>query len=109
MCLEMLLDGLRIPRSAIKAGRRNILTLHRRIELAQDKAPSTKPLKHFLMAAKHLGNAGSHNDGFTRRDAFDAVDLLEAIVVALYGEQKNVSRLALRIVKNRGPLKRKSG
>lgn len=105
VCLEMLLDRLRIPRSAMKAGRRNPLTLHRRIELAQAKVPSTKP---FLMAAKHLGNAGSHSGGLTRKDAFDALDLLEAIVTALYGEQKNVSRLALRIIKNRGPLKRKS-
>lgn len=105
VCLEMLLDALRIPRSALKSGRRNPLTLHRRIELAQSKVPSTKP---FLMAAKHLGNAGSHSDGLTRRDAFDAFDLLEAIVIALYGEQKNVTRLALKIVKNRGPLKRKN-
>ena len=104
--LEMLLDGLRIPRSATKAGKRNPLTLHRRIEMAQIKAPSTKP---FLMAAKHLGNAGSHRGGLTRRDAFDAFDLLEAIVNALYGEQKNITRLALKIVKNRGPLKRKNG
>jgi hypothetical protein len=106
VCLEMILDGLRIPRFAMKAGRRNPLTLHRRIELAQAKAPTTKP---FLMAAKHLGNAGSHSGSLMRRDAFDALDLLEAVVTALYGEQKNVSRLALKIVKNRGPLKRKSG
>lgn len=105
VCLEVLLDGLRIPRSVIKAGRRNQLTLHRRIELAQAKIPSTKP---FLMAAKHLGNAGSHRGRLIRRDAFDAFDLLEAIVTALYGEQKNVTRLALKIVKNRGPLKRKN-
>ena len=93
VCLEMLLDALRIPRSALKAGRRNPLNLHRRIELAQGKGPSTKP---FLMAAKYLGNAGSHSGGLTRRDAFDAFDLLEAIVTALYGEQKNVARLALK-------------
>lgn len=102
----MLLDALRIPRSALKAGRRNPLTFHRRIELAQGKGPSTKP---FLMAAKYLGNAGSHSGGRTRRDAFDAFDLLEAIVTALYGEQKNVTRLALKIKKNRGPFKRKNG
>lgn len=106
VCLEMLLDALRIPRSASKAGKRNPLTLHRRIELAQAKVPATKP---FLMAAKHLGNAGSHRGGITRRDAFDAFDLLEAIVNALYGEQKTVARLASKIVKNRGPLKRRKG
>lgn len=106
MCLEMLLDGLRIPRSAMsKKGQRKPLNLHQRIERAQAKVPSTNP---FLMAAKHLGNAGSHSGGLTRSDAFDALDLLETIVTAIYGEQKNVSRLALRIVKNRGPLKRKS-
>lgn len=96
--LELLLDVLRIPRSVLKASRRNPLRLHRRIELAQAKVPSTKP---FLMAAKHLGNAGSHSGGLTRQDAFDAFDLLEAIVNALYGEQKNVTRLALKIVKSR--------
>lgn len=106
ICLEMLLDAVRIPRSALKAGRRNPLTLHRRIELAQAKVLSTKP---FLMAAKYLGNAGSHSGGLTRGEVFDAFDLLEAIVTALYGEQKKVTRLALKIVKNRGPLKRKNG
>lgn len=104
LCVEMLLDGLRIPRFATKPGKRNRLKLHQRIELAQAKVPSTKP---FLMAAKHLGNAGSHEGGLTRSDAFDAFDLLEAIVTALHGEQKKVIRLASRIVKNRGPLKRK--
>jgi hypothetical protein len=103
MCLEMLLNELRIPRYAIKANRRNLLTLHRRIELAQAKVPSTKP---FLMAAKYLGNVGSHQRGLTRQDVFDAFDLLEAIVTAIYGKQKNVSTLAHEIVRNRGPAKR---
>ena len=106
VCLEVLLDSLHIPRSATKAGRRNALTLHRRIELAQAKIPSTRP---FLMAAKHLGNAGSHHGGLTRAYAFDALDLLEAVVTALYGEHKNVNRLALKIVRNHGPRKRKAG
>ena len=106
VCLEVLLDGLRIPRSTQKAGRRNTLTLHRRVELAQAKVPITKP---YLMAAKHLGNAGSHHGELTRADAFDILDLLEAVVTALYGEHKTVNRLALKIVRNRGPLKRKAG
>jgi hypothetical protein len=104
-CLEMLLDTLQIPRSTVKAGGRNRLTLHKRVELAQTKVPSLSP---FLMAAKHLGNAGSHNRGLIRDDVFDALDLLEVVVMALYGEQKKVSRLALKISRNRGPLKRKA-
>lgn len=47
--------------------------------------------------------------GLTREEVFDALELLEAVVMALYGEQKNVSSLASRIVKNRGPLKQQSG
>jgi len=61
------------------------------------------------MAAKHLGNAGSHYGKLTRADAFDILDLLEAVVTALYGEHKTVNRIASKIVRNRGPLKRKGG
>lgn len=104
VCLELILDGLRVKRFTVKKGRRNRLSLHARIDLAQIKVPSTKP---FLMAIKHLGNAGSHSVGLTREDAFDALDLLEAIVTTLYGEQKKVNRLAHKIEKNKGPLKRK--
>jgi Domain of unknown function (DUF4145) len=104
-CLELLLNNLRIPRSALKAGKRKLHTLHRRIELAQAKAPMTSP---FLMAAKHLGNAGSHGSAVTRNDVFDALDLLGAIIEALYGEEKKIKNLAVKIVKNRGPLKHKA-
>jgi len=37
VCLELLLDGLHIPRSAQKAGRKNTLTLHRRVELRRQR------------------------------------------------------------------------
>jgi hypothetical protein len=105
-CLEELMDTLRIPSYTIKAGQRKRLSLHNRIELAQKKLPSTKP---FLMSAKHLGNAGSHQHGLTRSDAFDAFDLLEAVIVAVYGEQRKVSRLAGKIMRTQGPLKRRAG
>lgn len=103
-CLELILDGLRIKRFIIsRKGRRARLSLDKRIELAEIKVPSTTP---FFMAIKHLGNAGSHSGGLTREDAFDALDLLEAVVTTLYGHQKKVNRLAQKIEKNKGPLKR---
>ncbi|TAJ76735.1 MAG: DUF4145 domain-containing protein [Gallionellaceae bacterium] len=104
-CLELILDGLHIKRFTVKNGRRERLSLYARIKLAQVKAPSTEP---FLMAVRHLGNAGSHSGGLTREDAFDALDLLEAIVITRYGNQKIVNRLAQKIEKNKGPLKRKT-
>ncbi len=106
LCLEILLDFMRIPRSTTKAGKRNPLTLHRRVELAQANVPATKP---YLMAVKHLGNAGSHTSGLDRNDVFDCFDLLDAVVTGLYSEQKRVVSLAGKIVKKRGPLKRKAG
>lgn len=57
-CMERLLDSIKIRRFSINKGKRNRLTLHDRILSAQNKVPSAKP---FLMAAKHLGNPGSHS------------------------------------------------
>lgn len=103
ICIESLLDVLRIRRFATNKGRRTPLTLHRRVELAQPQVASAKP---FLMAAKYLGNAGSHGNRVKRSDVFDAFDLLEAVIADQFGGRKAVTQLALKIVKSRGPLKR---
>ena len=103
MCLESILDEQRVNRFAIRKGERKPIILHERIGLANIKLPATKP---YLMAVKHLGNAGSHRGGLVREDVFDALDLLEAIVTTLYGQQKKINQLAQKIEKNKGPLKR---
>jgi hypothetical protein len=105
LCLETLLDLVSIPRSSGKGGTRQPLNLHRRIEMAHSRFPGMKP---FLMAAKHLGNAGSHLSGLKKDDVFDCFDLLEAVVIGIYGDHKRVARLANRILKARGPVKRKA-
>lgn len=105
LCLEILLDLLKIPRSSTKNGRRTGLTLHRRVELAQVKVPAVEP---FLMATKHLGNAGSHSIGLNRDDVFDALELLEAVVFGVYGNQQNIISLAKKVVAARGPIRRKA-
>jgi hypothetical protein len=104
-CLELLLNELRIPRYRRKPGKRTLHTLHKRIELSQAKASLLNPL---IMAAKHLGNAGSHGRALSRNDVFDALDLLETITKTLFGGDKKVRHLASQIVKNSGPIKRKS-
>lgn len=106
VCLETLLDLLKVPGSSTKNRKCTPITLHRRVELAQNQVPAIKP---FLMATKHLGNAGSHSIGLKREDVFDALELLEAVVVGVYGNQKRMTSLAKKIVKARGPINRKAG
>ena len=106
LCLETLLDLLKVPRSLTRKGKRNKLTLHRRVELAQNKIPAVRP---FLMASKHLGDAGSHTIGLTRADVFDAFELLEAVVLGVYDNQKDIMSLAKQVVKARGSIRRKAG
>lgn len=99
--VERLLDdrGMRRKRRTTK-GKYEQLSLHKRIEEYRLKDPG---LGESLLAAKWLGNAGSHAT-LTRNDVFDALDMVEYVLDEVYTQRaKAVAKLAKKINKARGP------
>ncbi len=98
---ERLLDQLRIQKSVTAKGKRQRLTLQRRIELLSVKNPEASEL---LLAVKWIGNAGVHSGALTQQEVIDALDLLEGALSSLFDPHANrVKVLAKRINKRRGP------
>jgi Domain of unknown function (DUF4145) len=99
--IEHLLTHLKIKRFN-RRGKRRPLSLHARIELLPEKYSEIKEL---LLAAKWLGNAGTHgHQGVTPTDVIDAYVLIEEVLRELYDKKRSHTiSLAKKINKKRGP------
>ena len=84
IAIEMILDDQGIVRQKkTKNGKVTDMRLHERIQTFENKIP--EPAKS-LMAAKMVGNIGSHNDQEIARDiVLDVYELLISCISALYG------------------------
>lgn len=71
--VEEVLNDQRVPKRG---------TAHRRIEWF---GKSDNGMADALMAVKWIGNEGSHQDVLTTSDVLDDAEILEHVVVALYG------------------------
>lgn len=79
------------------------LTLHARIELFGKINPELKP---FLLAAKWIGNAGSHPNEITKENVLDGYSLIEHAIYELYTKGKRIKmlkRTATAINKSKKP------
>jgi hypothetical protein len=95
------LDQLRIPKSALVKGKKQRLTLHKRIELLSKRDPDASEL---LLAVKWIGNAGVHSGALTQLEVMDALDILESALESLFNSHnRRVKKLAKRINKRKGP------
>jgi hypothetical protein len=105
--LESLLDHLGIARSTInKHRKRQSLSLHSRVERLSKRHPVAA---NMLMAAKWIGNVGTHGNQITDSDLFDQMDLLEHALELLVAKRPQKLRLlAAKIKKAKGPLRRES-
>ena len=106
-CTEALLNSLGIKRYTRSKTKKLVrLSLHRRIELLPPKYKDSQTL---LLELKWLGNSGSHaGSEITQDDVLDAYEILEHLLTELFSTQKKkVSTLAKRIVKSKGPLKKR--
>lgn len=57
-----------------------------------------------MMAAKWVGNAGTHGDLITRDDVLDTFDILEIVIEDLFvGRQRTIKAKALAINARKGP------
>jgi hypothetical protein len=100
--IELMLNDRGIKRfGQKKSGGRSLLSLHNRITIFQNKLPRLAPL---LLAAKWIGNEGSHNGEITRDDVFDAADLLEYVLEEVYAKRTvSLEKLSKTIIKKKGP------
>lgn len=89
-----------------RRGKHRWYTLHRRIELYGNTKPE---LEGILMAAKWLGNVGSHTEkNCSRDDVLDAFELMGEIISQIYDDtSKKIKTMANEIVRRKGP-RRKS-
>ncbi len=103
--VERLLDHLKEPKTKLgKSGKRERLSLHIRI---LGLARRDKDLSDALLAAKWLGNAGSHTDDLTQNDVCDALDILESVLDDLFVRHKaRLKKLVAAINRKKGPAKK---
>ncbi|MCZ6834202.1 MAG: DUF4145 domain-containing protein [Planctomycetota bacterium] len=103
--LEAMLSHFKIKRFELKGKKRRYLALHRRIELLPDRY---KHLQDLFIAAKWLGNAGSHGGKrVSIDDVLDAYEIVEEILHCVFEKKATrVRRIAKRINKKKGPAKR---
>ncbi|MBI5279059.1 MAG: DUF4145 domain-containing protein [Burkholderiales bacterium] len=102
--LEAVLTHLGIKRFIVSKGKRRPLSLHQRILMLPPKFSS---LADLLLAAKWLGNAGSH-DGTspTQADVRVMYDLLEHVLSEIYeGKTKKLKAIAKKVIRKKGPVK----
>ncbi|WP_162998162.1 DUF4145 domain-containing protein [Brevundimonas lutea] len=110
--VEALLDdqkvrkAVAVPGAAGSAGRRQSLTLHKRIEAFSIKNPE---VGDHLMAIKWIGNAGSHaGQPLTRDDVLDALEIMEVAIDDLYVRTRaTLGARVRRILKAKKPVRRK--
>ncbi len=106
--LELVLDDLKVPKSTLDKvkKKRNRLNLHHRIEKLKSDRPKLKDICDWMMAVKHLGNAGSHPGvPVFADDVFDGFDILERVLKDMYSEHPGEFARALTLTAG-GPLSR---
>jgi hypothetical protein len=97
--VERLMDEQKVPKVPSRTNRRVRLSLHQRVEQFRQRNAETADL---LMAAKWIGNAGSHGREPLREDLFDAFDVVEAALASLYAPS-TAAKIAKQINRKKKP------
>lgn len=101
-CVELVLNRLKVPRSTIvvKNGKRKRERrfLHNRIDILARTRPE---LAQSFLAAKWIGNEGSHQSVNARQAALDAFEILEDALESLWGKHERRLRAIIRDVNRR--------
>lgn len=99
--VESLMDCQKVIKTEMQKGKRARLSLHRRIKIFEKSDPANAEI---LLAIKWLGNTGSHLGKLSRKDVFDAFDMIELVLTNLYSQSaKQIQRKAKAINKAKGP------
>lgn len=101
--VETLLTELKVKRYSVKSGKRSLINLHNRIELAARRKIITDELKDMLLAIKWLGNDGSHAvSNITKNDILDAYEIIEYILKNIYLSNRSLQDKVKKILKHKG-------
>jgi hypothetical protein len=102
--VEAFLTDRGIKRFTVERGKRRPISLHKRIQALPVKY---RDFVDLLLAAKWLGNAGSHDgEPPTGADVRIMYDLLEHVLSEVYdGKGKKLKAMAKRVNKKRGPVR----
>ncbi|MBB6112302.1 protein of unknown function [Mucilaginibacter lappiensis] len=107
VCVEILMDELRINKTELKSGKRRGLTLHSRI--LKYKTVNAD-VADYLLAIKWIGNSGSHFDDLDKADILDAYQLLDFSLKKIYdNETREIKKLTKEINKKRAPRSKGKG
>lgn len=105
MCVEILMNNLKVQKVEVLKGKRKTLSLHERINKYKIKNPE---VAEHLLAIKWIGNSGSHYGKLTKDDILDAYNLLDFSLTKIYNNQeKELKKLSNMINKRRAPLSRR--
>ena len=98
--VEVFLNQMRVRKTAGSGRRRDRLSLHRRIE---EFGKKNSRLSEALMAAKWIGNVGSHAEPVARETLLDGFDLLEFVLEEAFEDRiGRVARLAKDVNRRKG-------
>lgn len=100
--LEMLLDGLGVPREIERISKKPlVLTLHKRID---DYSAILGGYSDAFMALKWLGNRGSHTDEPIKQSHIEgACTVLDELIQQLYPQKSNVPTIVAELSKAYAP------
>ncbi|MEQ8415656.1 MAG: DUF4145 domain-containing protein [Imperialibacter sp.] len=105
VCVETLMDSLKIKKYHITSGKRTKLDLHRRILDYKSKKPE---VADHMLAIKWIGNSGSHYDNLTKDDVLDAYILLNHSLDRIFiNHEMAIKQLTKKINKRRAPLSKR--
>lgn len=99
--VEMMLDQQKVPRKGIdKNGKVFEMKLNDRINAFAKHAQGTDA-KDMLHGLRVIGNMGAHGNEVTREDLFDAVDVLEDVLLGIY-EKGSIKAKAQKLLGKKG-------
>jgi hypothetical protein len=106
--VEALCTELGIPRTEVKKGKREWISLHRRINTLLRAKSGLANLADRLLAIKWLGNEGSHSGKIDQDDVLDAFELFEDVIDRQYGHrEKTLAGIERQINKRKKPRSKK--
>jgi hypothetical protein len=102
IALERLLDSLSVPRELSKGEKARPLNLHGRIDQYKQTHPETA---EYLLAAKWIGNHGSHGEPVKHDVVLDSLEIMERALHYIYPEDySRVAAMVARINAAKGPI-----
>ncbi|MGY3056101.1 hypothetical protein ACVWZD_001621 [Streptomyces sp. TE3672] len=101
--VEALLDDQGIPRKGHSNKGPYDVKLHQRIENFKKEKPGFSDSADALLAAKWIGNVGSHEDGLKIPDVLNGAELLDFALMEIYDTSRDaVKKMAAEITARKG-------